>query len=124
MKKSFMKKIEIKTFIDAIDKYRNMLTNVTFTKNFGILGSPGGGNNWCVMYVIIYIISKGFWCNATAMMYKRDMQLGGIHDHQTYLIHMNENIKPHRRSELGILNLLKKPPQKDFLRSVGVIFID
>ena len=37
MKKSFMKKIEIKTFIDAIDKYRNMLTNVTFTKNFGIL---------------------------------------------------------------------------------------
>ena len=115
MKKSFMKKIEIKTFIDAIDKYRNMLTNVTFTKNFGILGSPGGGNNWCVMYVIIYIISKGFWCNATAMMYKRDMQLGGIHDHQTWPIHISENITPHCCDKLGLLNSLKKPKKMELL---------
>ena len=57
------------------------------------------------------------------MMYNQDMQLGGIHDHQTYMIHMNENIKPHRRSELWILNLLKKPKKMFFLQSVDVLYL-
>ena len=92
-----------------------MLTNGTFTKNVGILESPGGGKTWCGMYVIIYIISKGLKCNEIVMIHKRDMKLGGIHAHQTWTIPINENITPHRRAELGLFNLSKKPKKIDLL---------
>ena len=56
-KEVFMKN-SIKTCIDAIDQYHNILTNGTFTNIVGILGSLVGGKIWCGMYVILYIISK------------------------------------------------------------------
>ena len=49
-------KLAIETTIDAIDLYRNTL-NQSYVKHIGILGFPGGGKTWCMMYCLIYSIS-------------------------------------------------------------------
>ena len=36
-------KIAIETCVDAIDSYRNLMDQNSYTKNVGIRGSPGGG---------------------------------------------------------------------------------
>ena len=52
------------------------------------------------------------------------LQLGGIHANQTWKITIDQNIIPHRRSELGRFNLLNKPKKMDFFQSVYVLFFD
>ena len=65
-----------------------MFTNGTFTKNFVILGSPGGDKTWRGMYVVLYIISKVLKCNETAIMCNKDMQICVIHYHKNWPITM------------------------------------
>ena len=110
--------------MDAIDKYSNILTNGTFTKNIGILGSPSEGKIWCGMYVILYIISKGLKCNEISMMCKQDMQLGGIYAHQTWPIPVDENITSRICAELGLLKLVNKPKKMDLILSLDLLFFD
>ena len=88
LKRVFMIFFPIKTCIYAIYKYCNMFTNGTFTKNFVILGSPGGDKTWRGMYVILYTTSKVLKCNGTAIMCKKDMQICVIHYHKNWPITM------------------------------------
>ena len=61
------------------------------------------------MYCLICVISLGLKCNATAMMCKRALQLGGIHAHQTWPIPTEENMTPHCQAELALTKLLSDP---------------
>ena len=58
------------------------------------------------------------------MMCKRALQLGGIHIHQYFKLPNEDNLTPHRRAELEILNLTKNPNKIVFLRSVDVLVFD
>ena len=58
------------------------------------------------------------------MMFKRALQLGGIHTYQTWPIPIDENLTPHRQAELTLIKLLKDPKKMDFLRTINVIFFD
>ena len=117
-------KLAITTCIDAIDQYRDPLSSDTYTKNVGIRGFPGGGKTWCMQYCQLYAISKGLKVITTAMMCKRALHLGGKHVHHLFLLPPDDNLTPHRRAELAILDLLKIPKLMDFLRTVNIIFFD
>ena len=114
----------IKTCIDTINEYCNIMTSTSYTKNIGIRGIPGSGKTFCNLYCMLYIISLGLKCNATSMMCKRALQLGGIHVHQTWPIPTEKHLTPHRRAELALTRLLKDPIKMNFLRSLNVIFFD
>ena len=81
----------------------------SYNKSVGICGFPGGGKTWCIMYRILYDISKVLRVNSTDMMCKCDIQIGGIHIHKLFKILTKYNMTPHRRSYLAILKLIKKP---------------
>ena len=117
-------KLAITTCIDAIDQYRDLLSSGTYTKNVGIRGFPGGGKTWCMQYCQLYAISKGLKVITTAMMCKRALHLGGIHAHHLFKLPPEDNLTPHRRAELAILDLMKIPKLMDFLRTVNIIFFD
>ena len=112
----------IETCIDAIDSYRNTLCK-SFVKHVGILGFPGGGKTWCMMYCLIYSISRGLKVTTAAMMCNCALQLGGIHIHKLFNLPI-ERLTPHRREELAIIKLMKYPKRIEFLRSIDVIFFD
>ena len=115
-------KLAIETCVDAIDAYRNTLQD-SFIKHVGILGFPGGGKTWCMMYCLLYSISRGLKVTTTAMMCNRALQLGGVHAHKLFLL-PTERLTPHRRSELAIIKLMKSPKRIEFIRSIDVIFFD
>ena len=62
-----------------------------------------------MMYCILYPNSKGVKVTWTAMMCKRALQLDGIHVHKNFKLPTKDNLTPHRRAELAILNLMKNP---------------
>ena len=97
----------IKTCIDTINDYRSVISSSSYTKNIGIRGIPGSGKTFCSIYCMIYIISLGLKCNATAMMCKRALQLGGIHAHHTWSITTDDSLTPYCQSELALIKMLK-----------------
>ena len=112
---SFMEqKLAIETCTNAIDNYRNVISQGTYTKNVGIRGIPGGGKTWCMMYISLYAISKGLVCITTAYQCKRALMLGGIHKHQLFMLDTNDFTPTLRRAELAICSLLKNPKKLDF----------
>jgi hypothetical protein len=116
-------KLAITTCIDAIDQYRNP-SHDSYIKNVGIRGFPGAGKTWCMMYCQLYAISKGLKVTSTAWMCKRALQLGGTHIHQLFKLPTDDYLNPHRRAELAILQLMKKPKLMDFIKSVHILFFD
>ena len=64
-----------------------------------------------MMYCIHYENSKQLKVTTTAMMCKRDIQLGVIHVHKLFKLPTEENLTPHRQAELSILNLMKNPKE-------------
>ena len=95
-----------------------------YTKNLGIRGFPGSGKTWCMMYSMVYAISKGLTVCTTAMMCKRALQLGGIHIDQLFkLPYGSGRVDAHRRAELAIIKLLGNPKKLDFMRSVDILFL-
>ena len=113
-------KLAIKICINAIDSHRNAL-HQSFIKHVGILGFPGGGKTWCMMYCLIYSISCGLKVTTSTMMCNRALQLGGVHAHKLFNL-PTERLTPHRRAELSIIKLMKCPKRLEFLRSIDVIF--
>ena len=107
-------KFAIETCTHAIDSYRDLSNQSIYVKNIGI---SGGGKTWSMIYCILYACSKGLTIVSAAIMYKRALQLGGIHFHQLFLIPIEENLIPHRNVELAILKLLKNMKKIEFLRS-------
>ena len=84
-RESFVEQLfAIKLCKEAIDNYCNVNEQVHFTKNIGIRGFPGGGKTWCMMYCMLYAISKGLTVCTTAMMCKRALHLGGVHVNQVF----------------------------------------
>ena len=57
-------------------------------------------------------------------MCKRALQLGGTHIHQLFKLPTDDHLNPHRRAELAILQLMKKPKLMDFIKSVHILFFD
>ena len=56
---SFQEQIlEVTICIDAIDHYRDSLSQGTYTKNIGIRGFPGNGKTWCIAYCALYNVPK------------------------------------------------------------------
>ena len=101
-------KLTITTCIDAIDSYRYLILQYLYTKNVGICGFLGGGKTWCMMYCILYYISKELKVTSTAMIYKRALQPVCIDSHKFFYFPTEDNLTPHRQAELSILNLMKK----------------
>ena len=66
------------------------------------------------MYCILYENSKGLKVTITSMMCKLSLPLGGIHSHQRFKLPTKDNLTPHGRAELEILNLMKNPKKIDF----------
>ena len=117
-------KLAILTCVNAIDSHCNILNQNVYTKNVAIRGFPGGGKTWCMMFIAIYAISKKLNVITTAMMAKRALQLGGRHWHKFLCIPTGQNLTPHRRAELAIIQLLRDPKRLDFVRTVNVMLCD
>ena len=88
--------LAITTCIDAIDCYRDTLSQGSYTKNVGIRGFPGGGKTWCMTYCALYAVSKGLRVTTTAMMAKRALQIGGNHWHKLFILPTEKILNPHR----------------------------
>ena len=70
----------IKVCVESIHSYLYFL-NTIFVKNIIIAGFPGGGKTFFIMYIVIYAFSKGLTVITVAMMFHREIQLGGWHWH-------------------------------------------
>jgi predicted GIY-YIG superfamily endonuclease len=110
--------------VDAINKYNNLSDQLVQTKNIGIRGFPGGGKTWCSLYLAVYAMSKGLLVLPTAMLAKRAIQLGGIHWHKLFSIPTNKNMNLHRKAELAIIQIMKRPQEYHLLLSVDVLICD
>ena len=60
----------IQMIVEAIDTYINVINQSKYTKILGIRGYPDGGKTWCMMYCILYVMSKGLKFISTDMMCK------------------------------------------------------
>ena len=107
-------KLVIPTCINAIDLYQGLEFQYACTKTFCICGFPGSGKTWFMMYCILYENSKGLKVTITYMMCKLSLPLGGIHPHRRFKIPTKDNLTPHGRAELEILNLMNNPKKIDF----------
>ena len=83
-------------------------------QKFENYGFTGGGKTWCMMYCILYDISKGLNVTSMPMMWKCVLQLGGIHVHQLFRIPTKANLTPHRHAEPDILSLTQKPKKNSY----------
>ena len=71
----------INVCIKSIDDYMDVMKSA-YTKNVIIVGFPGGGKTFIMMYVMLYARSQGLTIMSTAMMAHRACQLGGWHWHK------------------------------------------
>ena len=101
-----------------------LILQYSYTKNVGICGFPCGGKTWCMIYCILYSISKGLKVTSKAMICKRALKLCGIHIHKLFNIPTKENLTPHRWADLENLNLTNKPQNVYFLLSVDMLAFD
>ena len=101
-----------------------LILQYSYTKNVGICGFPGGGKTWCMIYCILYAISKGLKVTSTAMMCKHALKLGGIHIHKLFNIPTKENLTPHRWADLENLNSTNKSQKIHFLLYVDMLAFD
>ena len=74
-------KFAIEKCSETIDSYCNGIFHNKFTKSFTIRGYAGCGKSWVMQYMLLYAMSKGLLCVATAMMSRRSVFLGGKHIH-------------------------------------------
>ena len=44
----------------SVDKYCNIMTHTNLKESVVIRGHPGSGNNFCMLYITLYIMPKGF----------------------------------------------------------------
>ena len=117
-------KLAVQTCCDAIDKYANVIDQTSMTKNIGIRGFPGSGKTWCSLYVASYAMSKGLFTLPTALLSKRAIQLGGIHWHKLFCIPTERNMNNHRKAELAIIQILRKPKTLQLLLCLDVLICD
>jgi len=99
-------KFAIQTCKNALDLYVDMNAQDYFKKSIGILGFPGSGKTWTMLYCAIYAISLGLSAHTTAMMAKRAIELGGRHWHYFFCLPIERHLSPHRRAELAITKVL------------------
>ena len=117
-------KIALTTCIKAIDTYCQTTSTPVYVKNVGIRGFPGAGKTFCMMYTLVYAMSRGLNTVTTAIMCKRALQLGGVHLHQLFLLPTDEKITPQQRAELAIIKLMKNPKKLEFIKSLDVLYYD
>ena len=116
--------LAIRTCIDSIDLYRYLDSQSSYTKNTGVRGSPGEGKTCCMMYCLLYLISKGIVVSTIALQCARSLHLGGVHIHQLFLVPTEDSIQLYRRDELAILRLFKNPTKLDFLCCLKILFVE
>ena len=118
-------KLAISLCKKAIDSYINPSSQLTLTKSVAIRGHPGAGKTFCMLYVVIYAITKGLFISPTAKMSHRALQLGGLNWDKILCLRGSEtNINGHRRAELAINQIRKNRKREDFLLTLNVIFAD
>ena len=106
-------KFAIHSCKNAIDAYSNTINQLTMTKSIVIRGHPGAGKSFCMMYMMIYAISQGYFITPIAKMSHRGLQIGGTNWDKLLGLRGNEdktNIL--RRAELAITRLKKNKKNK------------
>lgn len=117
-------KIAVMTAVDAIDSITDFTRQSSFTKHVGIRGFPGGGKTWCMMYCVLYAISKGLRLTTTALMAKRSLQLGNSHFHKIFMLPTESKYSSSQQADIAILRILRDPKKLHFLQSVNILFCD
>ena len=84
----------------------------------GVRGFPGVDKIWCMVYCMLYTISK--WLNiiTTAMMWKRAPQLSEIHLYYFLKLPIKDNLAPRICLKLSLLAFLFKITKLDFCERV------
>ena len=116
--------LAIKVTKQTIDSYLCLSGSTMVTKNLGIRGFPGGGKTWCSMYCLLYALSKGLSCLATAVMAKRATQLGGTHWHKFFSLPVEKRLTPHRMAECAINKLEQDRVKLNSVLTLDVILAD
>lgn len=117
-------KFVVKVTCAAIDKYIDLSRAAKVTKNIGIRGFPGGGKTYTGIYCIIYAMSRGLDCIATAIMGTRAAALGGIHWHKLLGIPIDKKLTPQWAAEIALNKIEFDPPLLNFIQTLDVIFAD
>ena len=108
---------------NAIDDYLNVNKQTVLTKSIAIRGHPGAGKTFCMIYSIVYAITRGLIVIPTAKMSHRSLQLGGINWDKLLCLRGNEErIGIYRRAELAIQEYVKIEREKIFF-SVSISYL-
>ena len=118
-------KLVISTCMKAIDSYKNIQNQLSMVKSICIRGHPGAGKTFCMMYILLYVISQGLMNTPTAKMSRRALQLGGINWDKFLCLRGNDDkTNAFRRAELAIKRIQKNEKKKEFILGLNVIVAD
>ena len=75
---------------ESIDTYFNIMTQTTLTKSVVIRVHKGSGKTFCMLYIALYSISKGFYSTSTARMFHSSLEMVTQHWHLILCLRGNE----------------------------------
>ena len=115
----------IQTCKHAIDSFTNITQQTVMTKSVIVRGHPGAGKTFCVLYMIIYALSKGLVGLPVAKMSHRSLQIGGSNWDKILCLRGNEDRSNiHRRAENAIERIKKNRLKEDMILSLHILFTD
>ncbi len=113
----------LESIVSTLDTYAN-IANVIFVKSTIIRGSAGSGKSFCMVYSIVYSLSKGLLAMTTAMMARRSNCLGGKHIHILFCLPTEKNMSPQRAAEIAIAQLGRYPERINLLLILDILYVD
>ena len=106
---------------NAIDKYEG---NSSFHHHQIVVGPPGTGKTFLLVYAIIYASCKGFYCSLTSLAAERSSVFGGLHIHANSGLSTNNNHSVGDMASFGINKLSRDPVGLAFIRKIDIMFVE
>jgi predicted GIY-YIG superfamily endonuclease len=108
---------------DAVRRYMSASEEVP--KCTCIVGDPGSGKTTVAMMVMLFCVTRGLHCGATALMSERAMELGGVHFHKLSNCPTQNNLSVLQMAERAIGTMLKtNNSYYHILKKIDVLLID
>lgn len=105
---------------NIVNNYSNAVT--VFVKSLLIVGGPGCGKTFQMMYGVLQCLCKGLLVMTTALLSARARELGGIHFHRLFCI--RKGTTPQQIAEAAAIAVMKNPILYAFFLRLDALGID
>ena len=115
--------LDITTCIDATEYSQKLVSQGSCTKNVGIRIFYGRVITWCIIYCLLYPISKRLKLFLTDIICKWALLLDGNNVHQLFIISTEEILNTNQQVEI-FSEVIAKTKEKFFLWFVDILIFE